>query len=496
MPNRMASIVFACLFAAVGLAIGEPARAQDSNFAKPVVTAPPKPATTALTPAKKPIAQKPAAKKTDIANTDAAAAAPAAADPPLAAGRKGAAKTKGARSSPTVESAVPDSIIRSDLAWFGDDEDLAAADFDERAAAIIKAFQKRNGGKETGVLTDEQRALLTAAVKSRKEAVGWRLIDDDATGARVGVPEKLVSKSSTTRTGSHWSSAQGQVQVETFRLREASISALFDQEKRTPRGRRVGTSVLKADSFYMAGEQGLKKFVERVQANGTELRGISILYDLAIEGTMDRMASVIANAFQGFPDPNAAPPGRKRSVEYSTAIVVSGQGDLLAASSATDECQAIEISGLGHAARVAEDRSSDLALLRLYGAQNLVAASIAGDSGSNSSTQLKLVGVADPLAQAGGAAVTSVPAQATAQGIDPAPKPGFSGAAAVDAQSRFAGVVTLKTPAVAGTGSVNQQAALIPAATVRAFLSAQGITTAVGNAAIDQSIVRVICVRK
>jgi hypothetical protein len=488
-------MVFACLFAAVGLAVGQAARAQDSNFAKPAVTAAPKPATAAPAPAKKPVAQKSAAKKTDIANTDASAAAPAATDPPSpSASRKGAAKTKGDHPSPTVEPAVPDSIARSDLTWFGDDEDLAAADFDERAAAIIKAFQKRNGGKETGVLTDEQRALLAGAVKSRKEAVGWRLVDDDVTGARVGVPEKLVPKSSTTRTGSRWSSAQGQVQVETFRLREGSLPALFDQEKRTPRGRQVGTSVLKADSFYMAGQQGLKKFVERAQASGTELRGITILYDQATEGTMDRMASVIANAFQGFPDPNAAPPGRKRAVEYSTGIVVSGQGDLLAVSGVTDECQAIEISGLGHAARVAEDRSNDLALLRLYGAQNLVAAAIAGDNGSNN--PLKLVGVADPLAQAGAAAVTSVPAQITAQGLDPAPKPGFSGAAAVDAQGRFAGIVDLKTPAVAGTGSVNQQAALIPAATVRAFLSAQGIAPTASDAAIDQSVVRIICVRK
>ena len=38
---------------------------------------------------------------------------------------------------------------------------------------------------------------------------------------------------SAARTGSRWTSAQGQIQIETFRLHEASLPALFDQEKKT-----------------------------------------------------------------------------------------------------------------------------------------------------------------------------------------------------------------------------------------------------------------------
>jgi hypothetical protein len=108
---------------------------------------------------------------------------------------------------------------------------------------------------------------------------------------------------------------------------------------------------------------------------------------------------------------------------------------------------------------------------------------------------LTLYGIADPLAQGGGAAVSSAAAQANAQGLDPMPKPGFSGAAALDAQGHFAGIVELKSPVVSGPG-VAPQATLIPASAVRAFLQAQGIAPANGHAAMEESIVRVICVRK
>ena len=63
-----------------------------------------------------------------------------------------------------------------------------------------------------------------AALKS----VGWRIIDDLITGARLGLPSTLVPKSVFARTGSRWTSGKGQIDIETFRLREAALPALFD----------------------------------------------------------------------------------------------------------------------------------------------------------------------------------------------------------------------------------------------------------------------------
>ena len=324
-------------------------------------------------------------------------------------------------------------------------------------------------------------------------AAGWRIIDDLVTGARLGLPSTLVPKTAPARMGSRWTSRGGQIDIETFHLHEGALAALFDTEKKVRR-RTVEHSTLTPDSFVMSGMQGLKRFIVRVQSSGSELRGVTILFDQAIEGVMAPIASVMANTYQGFPDPNAAsPPGLRRSVEYGTAIVVSGQGHLIASAQIADGCQAITIPGFGHAERIAADKASDVALLRVFGAQDLLPAALGGDTGAGD--DLTLVGVADPLAQAGGGAVIRAAAHRSTQGLDPAPKLGFSGAAAIDAQGRFAGMVDLSSTAVAGAGAVSQ-ATLIPVETLRAFLQTQNIALTTGRGAIDQSVVRVICVRK
>jgi hypothetical protein len=223
------------------------------------------------------------------------------------------------------------------------------------------------------------------------------------------------------------------------------------------------------------------------------VRGVTILYDQATEGTMAPVAIAVADTFDGFPDPAALPPaGRKRGVEYGSAVVVSSSGDLVTTAEVADDCRSITVPGFGHAVRIAEDKANDLALLRLYGARDLAPMTLAEDSTSGA---LTLLGMADPLGQGADDKVTRAGAQLTDQGINPAPKLGFSGAAAIDAQGRFAGIVELKAPVVAGAAVV-PQAALLPAQTVRAFLQAQGVAAAAGHPASDQSIVRVICVRK
>jgi len=427
------------------------------------------------------------------------ASKPAAAKPVHAAHHGAAARGRSAQTAavPAAYAAIPEAerlAIQSDLVWLGDYAGMGAEEFDGHTVDAIKAFQRRHNGKETGLLDEQERASLAEAAKAPQAVVGWRLIEDSATGARFGLPEKLVPRASSGRTGSRWTSGQGQIQIETFRLHEASLPVLFEDEKKTS-GRRVGYSALGANSFVIVGEQRLKKFVVRAQSNGNQVRGVTILYDQATEGTMAPVAIAVSDTFQGFPDPNSGPlPGRGRSVEYGTAIVVTSTGDLIATGEVTDRCQSITVPGFGHADRIAEDKTNNLALLRLYGARNLSPAALAGDGGT--ADQLTLIGIADPLAQAGSGIVTTSAARLTAQIIDPAPKLGFAGAAAVDGQGHFAGLVALKAPLVAGANSATPQATLIPAAAARGFLQAQGIAPAVAHAPIEQSVVRVICVRK
>jgi hypothetical protein len=385
--------------------------------------------------------------------------------------------------------------IQANLAWIGAYEGLPSGDIDDPTIEAIKLFQKGHAAKDTGILDDEQRARLAAIAAGPQQAAGWRLIDDPSTGARFGLPEKLVAPAGASLTGSRWSSGHGQIVIETFRLSEASLPALFDQEKRTPKTRYASASALKADSFVISGTQGLKNVVVRADARGNEIRGITVLYDQANTGVMMPAALAMAASFQGFPDPNAGPaPGQRAAVAYGTAIVADRSGVLVAPLQITSDCESITVPGFGHAVRVADDSANDLVLLRLYGARNLAPAPLGGEPAQGDA--LTLIGIAAPPAQQGGNAVTHAAAHRDGQAVEPAPAPGFSGAAAVDAPGNFAGVVELKTLAVAASTTSGRQAVLIPAAAVRAFLVAHGIAPAPTPGAIDQSVVRVICVRK
>jgi hypothetical protein len=385
--------------------------------------------------------------------------------------------------------------IQTNLAWIGVYDGLPSGDIDDRTMEAIKLFQTGHAAKDTGILDEEQRARLATTAAGPEQAVGWRMIEDPATGARFGLPEKLVASAGAAPTGSRWSSGRGQIVIETFRLSEASLPVLFEQEKKTPKTRYAEASALKPDSFVISGTQGLKNVIVRADASGSEIRGITILYDQANKGVMMPAAIAMAASFQGFPDPNAGPlPGQRAAVAYGTAIVADRAGALIAPLQITSDCGSITVPGFGHAVRIADDSANDLALLRLYGARNLAPAPLAAEAAQGDA--LTLIGIAAPPAQHGGNAVTHAAAHRDGQAIAPIPPFGFSGAAVVDAQRHFVGIVELKSQIVAGAAASGREAMLTPAATARAFLTAHGITPAVSSGEFDQSIVRIICVRK
>lgn len=424
------------------------------------------------------------------------------------------AKLPAARASHDAYAGIPIAervAIQSDLIWTGDYNGLANGEFNDRAIAAAKAFQKKFKSKETGILNPQERAALAAAAKGRRDAVGWRMVDDRAGGGRVGLPGKLLPQSGKSATGNRWTSAHGETVVETFRVKEpgTTLAAVFAQQKKEPADRKVEYNVMKDDFFVISGLQGLKKFYVRAQINGNEVRGLTVLYDQALEGTMDKIVVAMSSAFVPFAaadlaGPLAAPPPR-RNVEYSTGIVVSAAGHIIADRQMTDGCQVILVAKLGNADRIAEDQANNLALLRVYGARDLLPLALTGETPSG--PELTIVGVADPQAQGGGGAVSTASTRLGAGGngaarsVDPAPALGFSGAPAIDGQSRFLGMVQLKPQVVAGAGPTNlpPAASVVPVDTIRNFLEAQAVRGASGRSGVDDAkaaVVRVICVRK
>jgi peptidoglycan hydrolase-like protein with peptidoglycan-binding domain len=385
--------------------------------------------------------------------------------------------------------------LQSDLAWVGEYNGAITGEVSDRMVNAIKEFQKSRGARQTGVLNPQERGVLADTARQRQQSVGWKIITDAGTGVRLGIPTKLVPQQTSDASGAKWTSPTGTVQIVLSRRKEASPSTakLAEQEKKA-NGRTVDYNVVKPDFFVLSGLQGLKKFYLRGTFKGDEVRIMTILYDQAMENTVEPVVIAMSSAFTPFPTgPQAGPPPRK-TVEYGTGIVVADDGSIITDRQLVDTCAAIAIAGFGNADRIAEDKERDLALLRIYGARELKPLNLAGGSGK---TAVELAGIADPQNQGGGNAVSSIKASVNGADLTPAPALGFSGAAAMDPDGKFAGLAQLKPVLVAGpTSGTPAQAALVPADAIRDFLKANGVSATGTSTDAKTSVVRVICVRK
>jgi hypothetical protein len=393
--------------------------------------------------------------------------------------------------------------IQSDLAWTGDYNGLINGEVSDRMIAAIKQFQTNQGHKPTGVLNPQERGQLTEAARKLQASVGWKLVSDPVTGARVGVPTRLVPQQASDANGTRWSSSTGTIQVALSRRKEADVSIvkLAEQEKKEP-GRKIEYSAIKPDFFVLSGTQNQKKFYIRGSFKDAEVRILTVLYDQATEGTMQPVVVAMSSAYNPFPGGVQVGPPPRKKVEYSTGTIVGADGAILADREAVEGCLSIVVAGYGPADLADRSKEHELALLRIYGASELKPLPIG--SGAAKAGAVEITGVADPQSQAGGAAVTTVRAQLTAAGttgglvVTPPPSLGFSGAPARDAEGRFAGLTTLRLPLVAGAADgAAAQATLITADAVRSYLTGVGVKPAEGTTKDSKaSVVRVICVRK
>jgi hypothetical protein len=392
--------------------------------------------------------------------------------------------------------------LQSDLAWVGEYNGAITGDVSERMVAAIKDYQKGKGGRQSGVLNPQERAVLAETARRRQESVGWKIVSDPVTGSRLGIPGKLVPQQTSDANGTKWSSPTGTTQVLLTRRKEAgpTTAKLADREKKEP-GRTVDYTVVKPDFFVLSGLQGLKKFYLRGSFKGDEVRILTILYDQAVENTVEPVVIAMSSAF--IPFPNGAGPAPRKTVDYGTGIIVSEDGAILADREITDGCLAITIGGLGSADLVTEDRDHGLALLRIYGVRGLTPLNLSDGAAKSS---VDLAGIADPQSQGGGSAVSNVKASVAQVGasgdlaLSPPLAFGFSGAAALDEGGKFAGVALLKPVVVATATQTNAapaaQAVLVTPDAVREFLKANGVAANGTSGDVKAAVVRVICVRK
>jgi hypothetical protein len=388
--------------------------------------------------------------------------------------------------------------IQAALFWSGDYAGTSGSD--DPMLTAVKNFQKRIKAKVTGILSPAERERLVAAARDSEQEYGWSVVVDPATGIRIGLPTKMVRFARDTAGGTRWSSKHGEVQVETFRIKEPGLklAAVFEAQKKEPSTRRIERSVLNDDNFYISGMQGLKYFSVRGKIRDGEVRGFTIMYDQMMETIVAPVMVAMATAFSPFPDrpaPFAAPVKR---VEYGNGIVVSARGHIVTDRKLVDGCQVIVAPGLGDVERIAEDESNQLALLRVYNPGKLSPLPLAQELPKT--TDITLVGIPHPKEENGDSKLAEIKAKVVDGMLielrQPAPMAGFSGAPAVNAQGRFVGITEIRNTVLASNGPAAAPIRLIGADTIRAFLTAHKIDAATAGSDAKASVVRLICVRQ
>ena len=389
--------------------------------------------------------------------------------------------------------------IQSALLWSGDY--TASIGGEDPFVSAIRNYQKRAKSKITGVLSSTERTNLLAAAQSHEDEFGWTVVVDPATGVRIGLPMKLVPQARDTPRGTRWSAKHGEVQVETFRIKnpELKLAVFFEQQKKEPSTRKIEQSALRDDSFIITGMQGLKKFSVRAYSRNGEIRGVTVLFDQMMETIVAPVTAAMVSAFSPFPErslPFAAP---TKSVEYGTGLVVSARGHIVTDRKVAAGCQVIVADGLGDAERVAEDHDHGLALLRVYGPSKLSPLALAASSPSRKG-DLTLVGIPDPKEQNGAKRLSEIKARlADNNAIElrqPVPMAGFSGAAALDAQGQVLGMMEMRNFVLASTEPAAPPVRLVTAETIRTFLSGHNVSPATAGGDARSAVIRIICVRK
>ncbi|KAB0266009.1 peptidoglycan-binding protein [Microvirga brassicacearum] len=190
------------------------------------------------------------------------------------------------------------------LIWAGTTYSGAADGvFGRQTFDAVAAFQQSKRTPPSGILSPTERADLQASAQRARSAVGFTIVDDPKTGARIGVPAGLLPKTDINPSGgSRWQSTDGRVTLDTRRAPpNATLASLYDRNLalQIP-GRIITYKVLRPDFSVVAGETATGKFYTRYDAAGSDLRGFSIGYDKALAPQFDRLVVAIANSFQAF----------------------------------------------------------------------------------------------------------------------------------------------------------------------------------------------------
>jgi hypothetical protein len=184
------------------------------------------------------------------------------------------------------------------LVWLGFYNGVTDGDFGKRTRDAILAFQASIKAPPDDVLSAAELQALLAAAQKARDAVGFEVVNDPRTGAKVGVPMKLLV-------------GRDGPKLEFASNADPDLSALYARLSAVSPTRKVVYKAIRPDAFFVvSGQDGAAKFYTRFEKNEKArppIRGFTFTYPAAQAGELDRVAIAVANSFEAFPGPPTEP---------------------------------------------------------------------------------------------------------------------------------------------------------------------------------------------
>lgn len=320
--------------------------------------------------------------------------------------------------------------IQDDLVWTGDYTGALDGTFGRMTFESLAAFQSRQRLAPDGILTPAARKALAAAAAPKRAEVGFRSVDDPATGIRLHLPTRLLGPPVRREGGSRWVGRGGAIRIETSAIADGDLARIFEQMKAEAPGRKVVYSVLRPDWFVVSDETATTHGYARFARGPEGIRGFVFTQDVALGPAFDRVVIATAGHFEPFPDGTAAsaPAATTAPAAAATASgIVVAPGKVLTAAAAIADCRNPTVAGA--AATIATTDAGGLATLTITGGGGEAIA-------TGAAVESRLTVVASD-----GTRVVAIPGDAVAGRLRAALQPGGQGAAVVDAHGGLVGLV-------------------------------------------------------
>ncbi|MEM1160979.1 MAG: serine protease [Pseudomonadota bacterium] len=202
--------------------------------------------------------------------------------------------------------------VQDGLLWAGHYSGLLDGDFGAGTRRAIRAFQADLGASRTGTLTATQIDLLRRKKRQTQADAGFRVVTDDRTGIRIGMPEKIIAYQGEEdglhiyrgKSGQPWSEL-ALVDVPGSR---ATLAALYGSLVGPDDAGPDRYAVLKDDWFVVSYTKNGTARYSNVRMVGGSMKGFILRWTDEESSLFPRIAAAMFNSFEAVPQvtPSAA----------------------------------------------------------------------------------------------------------------------------------------------------------------------------------------------